>query len=468
MLTNTVLTHRFSPLAPLDVSCRSQIVRLLFAAAANVSPVNKHGKTPLALGGNDPSVVDFFEMAAKAEDARQLIRITDLHPTAEGSLDDEPRRLEDESRQSGLGGFTAREALFSPEILTVLTALDDRLALVLRNGDIRLVHSAWVLVQDPESFRMPHRQALEAMEKSGVSPSPLLSPQEAEALLRCGQRGVGALSQYARWGFQSGTMPYFLCLSLLRLLLPLLTAIRRPSHRVIRSAWLSPRNPDPTGKRMQILRRALEQRSDIEAFFFDFASLYQHPPGGGMRTADQQASFSRAIGVMGDLYASAVGTTVLQIKEVPPRPDEFDGVLCLYNLAEGVDEPKIRATLARYGAIEDCKLGGWPSAIVRFSTHKAAVAAKRAAPLSICDGVDTLYNERSYSGRRGEAGFDDDDGRGWCCFEDSVSLEVTTRLSGYTISRHRSRQSSNILPPNILPRAPHGLRARPALHLQVR
>lgn len=180
------------------MSCWSQIVRLLFAAGAHVSPVNKHGKTPLALGGTDPSVVDFFEMAAdKAEDTQQVIRIpdADLHPTAEGSLDDKPRPLEDKSRQSGLRGFTAREALLSPEILTVLTALDDRLALVLRNGDIRLVRSAWLLVQDPESFRMPHRQALEAMEKSGVSPSPLLSPQEAEALLRCGQRGVGALSQ---------------------------------------------------------------------------------------------------------------------------------------------------------------------------------------------------------------------------------------------------------------------------------
>ena len=91
-----------------------------------------------------------------------------------------------------------QESPLSSEILVALTALDDRLALVLRNGDIRLVRSAWVLAQlaqDPTSFRMPHRQALEAMERSGVSPSPLFSPQEAEALLRCGQRGVGVLSQ---------------------------------------------------------------------------------------------------------------------------------------------------------------------------------------------------------------------------------------------------------------------------------
>ena len=84
----------------------------------------------------------------------------------------------------------------SPEIVTALTTLDDRLAEVLRKGDIRLVRSAWVLKQDRDSFRMPHRQELEKMEKDGESPSPLLSTKEAEALLRRGQRAAGVLSQY--------------------------------------------------------------------------------------------------------------------------------------------------------------------------------------------------------------------------------------------------------------------------------
>jgi hypothetical protein len=164
---------------------------------------------------------------------------------------------------------------------------------------------------------------------------------------------------------------------------------------------------------MQLLRKALEQKPYLEACFFDYASLYQHPPDGGMRTEEEQASFGRAIEVMGDLYASAIGTTILQIKEIPERPADFHGALCLFTLAQGVDETTIRAELERFGSIQDCKLGGWPSAIVYFSTHEAAVAAKRAAPLSICEGVDTLYNERSYDGRKGEAGRDDDEGRGW-------------------------------------------------------
>ena len=55
---------------------------------------------------------------------------------------------------------------------------------------------------------------------------------------------------------------------------------------------------------------------------------------------------------MGDLYSSAIGTTVLRLREMPKRPAEYDGKV-------------------------------------------------------------SVYNERSYDGRSGEAGRDDDDGRGW-------------------------------------------------------
>ena len=39
---------------------------------------------------------------------------------------------------------------------------------------------------------------------------------------------------------------------------------------------------------------------------------------------------------MGQLYASAVGTTVLQIREVPERPADLDGVLCIFGPGKGV------------------------------------------------------------------------------------------------------------------------------------
>ena len=134
---------------------------------------------------------------------------------------------------------------------------------------------------------------------------------------------------------------------------------------------------------------------------------------------------------MGDIYASVIGTTILQLKELPPRPPEYDGKLCLFDLAEGVDEGAIRAALApAYGEIVSCTLGGFPPAIVCFTTHEAARAAKRAAAqlAHIAGGIDTLWNERSYDGRLGVIGFEDDEGRGWCVFESSISGEIILRL----------------------------------------
>ena len=117
---------------------------------------------------------------------------------------------------------------------------------------------------------------------------------------------------------------------------------------------------------------------------------------------------------MGDLYASAIGTTVLRLKEIPPRPSEHDGALCLFNLVKGVGEAAIRTALERFGTMVSIDTGASP-VLVRFSTHEAARAARRAEAelTSIAGGVDTVYNERSYDGRRDEAGRDDDDGRGW-------------------------------------------------------
>ena len=114
--------------------------------------------------------------------------------------------------------------------------------------------------------------------------------------------------------------------------------------------------------------------------------------------------------------ASAIGTTVLQIKEIPERPAEFDGAICLFGLAQGVGESEIREWLQAFGVIVSYEAGaGSTPAIVRFATHASAVAAKRAASelVSLCAGIDTLYNERSYDGRRSEQSLDDDNGRGW-------------------------------------------------------
>ena len=130
----------------------------------------------------------------------------------------------------------------------------------------------------------------------------------------------------------------------------------RTELAVCGAGWLSPGDPDPAGRRLEVVRRALAENQHIEGLFWEcarghartkasaqlltssiclcvaphsYASLYQHPPG-GRRTPEENEAFGRALSVMADVYASAVGTTVLQIKEIPPRPKEYDGALCLF------------------------------------------------------------------------------------------------------------------------------------------
>ena len=117
--------------------------------------------------------------------------------------------------------------------------------------------------------------------------------------------------------------------------------------------------------------------------------------------------------------ASAVGTTVLQLKEIPPRPAEYDGVLCLFGVADTTDQPSLEEAVGVFGTLVGIEMTGplrrdSGAVVVRFVTHEAALAAKAAGPVAgLYAGIDTLYNERSYDGRKGEAGREDDEGRGW-------------------------------------------------------
>lgn len=167
--------------------------------------------------------------------------------------------------------------------------------------------------------------------------------------------------------------------------------------------------PDPAGARLAVLKPALAQLSYIEGFFFDFSSCYQTP-----RTENEDAIFKRALegGTMNQLYSSAVGTTVLQAKEIPPQPTEFDGWLCLFGVVFGVDftvlESAIRSKLSRFGtivAIVDRRLPpvGRDEIAVRFASHGAVLKAVKAAPASDAwKGLGALYNDRPYNER------------GWC------------------------------------------------------
>ena len=139
---------------------------------------------------------------------------------------------------------------------------------------------------------------------------------------------------------------------------------------------------------------------------------------------------------MGQVYASAVGTTVLQIKEIPLRPKEFDGVLCLFGPKARAGEQAVRKTFGRrFGEIVDVVDRRLPPVerdeiAVRFTTHQAALDAIAAGvPHELCNGLDTLYNERPY------------DGRGWYA-------ALVVRLRAPSIAPPRLPSSQTLLAPS--------------------
>ena len=135
---------------------------------------------------------------------------------------------------------------------------------------------------------------------------------------------------------------------------------------------------------------------------------------------------------------------MLQLEEIPLRPKAFDGALCLWGVKEDADEAAICMALREFGTISSCELGDRAPVVVRFHEHDSALAAKRAASRlgNFCAGVDTLYNERSYGGRKGMQGLEDDEGRGWCCFEDALGRELVVRL----VSNPKMRTALATLP----------------------
>ena len=112
---------------------------------------------------------------------------------------------------------------------------------------------------------------------------------------------------------------------------------------------------------------------------------------------------------MNQLYASAVGTTVLQVTEIYRRPPDYDGWLCLFGVADEVNEVAVRAVLEMYGmivAVVDRRVPPIERAgemSVQFASHAIALkvmTALETRPMTdLWKGVGTLYNDRPYNDR---------------------------------------------------------------------
>ena len=70
--------------------------------------------------------------------------------------------------------------------------------------------------------------------------------------------------------------------------------------------------------------------------------------------------------------------SVLQIKEIPPRTIEYDGLLCLGGVPTGTNAVKITELLQQFGEIEHCTPPEQSITVFRVK-FKAHAAAERAA-----------------------------------------------------------------------------------------
>ena len=257
--------------------------------------------------------------------------------------------------------------------IPLLVALDDRLVAALRSGAIKLLLADFLRGDQGSASALPRilrRQDLEALEQS-TGARVFLSPSEAVEALRANARLVAALTY----------------------------------------GWTSPDHPDLSSAYLEAVRRYLRSPlgAHVVAIFWDFASLPQKP-----RSKAEDGLFGEALSVMGDTYASALGTTVVRHRTVPPRPAKHDGeVVVLVEAGGALDSagagPVLQEALAAHGELAasgaryEKAQARWR---VRFATHAAAEAA--VAALGAADGakiagalaVFVYYNGRPY-GERG-------------------------------------------------------------------
>ena len=109
-------------------------------------------------------------MGCRPEPPHTVCRITILKAVeASGiSLQRSAQRLEGLASPSMM---PRRSPSLDSRLQHALLSLDERLFERLQTKDIRLLRSSWLIAQ-PDGYRMPQRQDLELLERSGASPSP--------------------------------------------------------------------------------------------------------------------------------------------------------------------------------------------------------------------------------------------------------------------------------------------------------
>lgn len=171
----------------------------------------------------------------------------------------------------------------------------------------------------------------------------------------------------------------------------------------------------------------------VVACFWDFASLPQKP-----RSEAEDALFKTALSVMGDMYASTLGTMVIRHRALPTRPATLDGetVVIGYKPADTADADvaaELRHILKAHGAIKSLYCDDQGRWRVCFTSHAEAEAAV-ALGLGERGTIFCYYTSRPY------------DERGWPNFESAVSTEMSTRAQYYP----KLKAALAALPPKLV------------------
>ena len=136
--------------------------------------------------------------------------------------------------------------------------------------------------------------------------------------------------------------------------------------------------------------------------------------------AADHALFGMALEVMGDIYSSVLGTTVVRHREVPARPAHLDGMVTVLVEAGSVldgagGEAELKRTLGlRHDEGATFEEGRW---LVQFASHSRAEAVVAwAGEVAGVAAISTVHNGRPY------------EERGWTTFESAVSTEALARV----------------------------------------
>jgi len=290
----------------------------------------------------------------------------------------------------------------------------------LADGTIRLLRCAWLLSADSDQYLGRDGSGKVIMRRRQELPEEaFLSPSEAVQLLDGADRSILALSY----------------------------------------RWLTREHPDPHGTALCAVRRFLRSKDGLGkcGMFWDFTSLPQkdiakEAQGLAPRTPEEADTMKRGLEGMGYLYASTCGTAVVQLKDIPPRPSEYDGRMLVFDekYSEMTSKKDVIADLERFGG-KITEIDIRPTVIsathkqegeahVTFATHKQAESCI-AALREVGRGACTVYNETAYSRDRGEPF------SGWCTFEEGVSKLAAAH---WNVASRQATERSEVLPERLV------------------